>query len=84
SHPFGNAGRNSARATPINQMDLGVDKNFRLPREGMRLQFRSEFFNLFNHTNFQAANPDRASASFGTIRSTFPPRQIQFALKLIF
>ncbi len=84
SHPFGNAGRNSARATPINQMDLGVDKNFRLPREGMRLQFRSEFFNLFNHTNFQAANPDRASAAFGTIRSTFPPRQIQFALKLIF
>ncbi len=84
SHPFGNAGRNSARATPLNQLDLGIDKNFRLPREGMRLQFRSEFFNLLNHTNFGAANSDRVSTAFGTIRSTYPQRQIQFALKLIF
>ncbi|MEO7145566.1 MAG: TonB-dependent receptor, partial [Bryobacteraceae bacterium] len=84
SHPFGNAGRNSVRATPLNQLDLGIAKNFRLPREGMKLQFRSEFFNLLNHTNFAGANPDRASAAFGTIRSTFPPRQVQFGLKLVF
>ena len=84
SHPFGNAGRNSVRATPFNQLDLGVDKNFALPREGMRIQFRGEFFNIFNHTNFAAANSDRANSAFGTIRSTFPARQIQFALKLIF
>ena len=84
SQPFGNAGRNSVRATPLNQLDIGVDKNFALPREGMRLQFRGEFFNILNHTNFGAANSDRASAAFGTIRTTFPARQIQFALKLIF
>ncbi len=84
SQPFGNAGRNSVRATPLNQLDIGVDKSFALPREGMRLQFRSEFFNILNHTNFGAANSDRASAAFGTIRTTFPARQIQFALKLIF
>jgi hypothetical protein len=84
SQPFGNAGRNSVRATPLNQLDLGVFKNFRLPYERASLQFRSEFFNVFNHTNFAAANSDRASAAFGTIRSTYPPRQIQFALKLIF
>jgi len=84
SHPFGNAGRNSVRATALNQLDLAVDKSFALPREGTRLQFRSEFFNILNHTNFQAANSDRASGAFGTIRSTFPARQIQFALKLIF
>ena len=73
-----------ARATPLNQLDLGVFKNFRLPREGMHLQFRAEMFNTFNHTNFTAANGDRASASFGTIRGTYSPRQVQFALKLAF
>jgi hypothetical protein len=84
SHPFGNAGRNIARALPLNQLDLGLYKNFALPREDMRLQFRSEFFNALNHTNFNAPNSDVSSAAFGTIRSTAPSRQIQFALKLVF
>jgi hypothetical protein len=84
SKPFGNAGRNTVRATAMNQLDLGLFKNFQLPREAMKLQFRSEMFNVLNHTNFTAANGDRASASFGTIRGTYPARQIQFALKLLF
>jgi hypothetical protein len=84
SHPFGNAGRNNVRATALNQLDLGLFKNFRLPKESMKLQFRSEMFNALNHTNFTAANGDRASAGFGTIRGTYPARQIQFALKLMF
>jgi hypothetical protein len=50
----------------------------------MSLQFRSEFFNFLNHTNFGAPTADITSASFGTIRSTYAPRQIQFALKLMF
>jgi hypothetical protein len=84
TQPFGNAGRNLVRALPLNQLDLGIFKNFALPREGMKLQFRSEFFNALNHTNFRAPNSDVASAAFGTIRSTFPVRQIQFALKFMF
>jgi hypothetical protein len=50
----------------------------------MALQFRSEFFNLLNHTNFGAPTTDITNAAFGTIRSTFAPRQIQFALKFLF
>jgi hypothetical protein len=84
SRPFGNAGRNIVRALAMNQLDLGLFKNFRLPKENMKLQFRSEMFNALNHTNFTAPNGDRASAAFGTIRGTFPARQIQFALKFMF
>lgn len=84
SRPFGNAGRNSVRGMGLNQLDLGIHKSFSLPMENMRLQFRAEFFNLFNHTNFTAPNSDRASAAFGTIRGNFAPRQVQLALKLIF
>ena len=82
--PFGNLGRNAFRAPNFEQWDLAVDKNFTI-RESIKLQFRSEFFNVLNHTNFLIPDP-RANdgAAFGTIRSTFPPRQIQFALKLIF
>jgi len=58
---------------------------FRLPfRENTSLQFRAEGFNLQNRTNFGAPNGDRGSGSFGTIRSTYPARQLQFALRLSF
>jgi hypothetical protein len=83
--PFGTAGRNNARSNAFYQFDLGLQKSFRLPiNEASKLEFRMEAFNLFNKTNFGAANSDRSSAAFGTIRSTFPARQIQFALKLAF
>src|SRR5207253_2730709 len=42
SRPFGTAGRDIVRATPLHQLDLGLFKNFRLPKESMKLQFRSE------------------------------------------
>jgi hypothetical protein len=82
--PYGNVGRNAFRTPNFWQWDLGVNKNIPIPvREGMALQFRSEFFNLLNHTNFVAPTADITSAAFGTIRSTYSPRQVQFALKLL-
>ncbi len=83
SQPFGTAGRNVARSHALFQMDLGVHKDFALPREQMKLQFRAEFFNLLNQTNFFPANGDRSSSAFGAlIRATFQPREAQLALKL--
>lgn len=81
--PYGNVGRNSFRAPGFEQWDLNASKSFRI-REGVNLQFRSEFFNLLNHTNFGVPNTRTTDATFGTIRTTYPSRQIQFALKLLF
>jgi hypothetical protein len=85
SNPFGNLGRNVARTNPIHNLDLGLHKDFPLIREGMRLEFRSEFFNLFNKTNLGAPSANVLAGNFGTITSlSSPARQIQFALKLVF
>ena len=55
SQPFGNLGRNVARTESIFNFDGGAHKEFALPMESWRLQFRAEFFNLFNTTNLGAA-----------------------------
>ena len=83
SAPFGNLGRDSFRMPNFEQWDLGINKNFRI-REDIKLQFRSEFFDVLNHTNFGFPDAKTTDAAFGTIRATFPSRQIQFALKLLF
>ena len=83
SHPFGNAGRNIVRAPALNQVDFAIHKDFRMPRESIRLQFRAELFNTLNHTNLQAPNGDRASSAFGIITAALPARIGQLALKLV-
>ncbi|MGA2882634.1 MAG: TonB-dependent receptor [Bryobacteraceae bacterium] len=81
--PFGDLGRNAFRAPSFEQWDLGVDKNFRI-HEDIHVQFRSEFFNVLNNVNFGIPNTISNNSAFGQIRSTYPARQIQFALKLLF
>lgn len=85
TEPFGNVGRNAFRAPGLWSLDMGLNKRFRIPiREDMSLQFRSEFFNILNHTNFGGPSANITAAAFGTINSAGPARQIQFALKLMF
>jgi hypothetical protein len=84
SQPFGNLGRNVARTHDFWQLDFGLHKDFPLPKEGSRLEFRAEFFNLFNRTNFQAPASRADQGNFGVVSSAFPARQIQFALKAYF
>jgi hypothetical protein len=83
SAPFGDLGRNAFRAPNFAQWDCSIDKNFAI-LERAKLQFRAEFFNLLNHTNFGIPDSKTSDAAFGTIRTTYPSRQIQFALKLSF
>ncbi len=84
SNPFGNAGRNSIYGPGFYQTDLGLHKSFPLPKEGWNVEFRAEFFNLTNKTNLSTPNSSRSSNAFGTITSTSPARETQFALKLVF
>jgi hypothetical protein len=95
SQPFGNAGRNTVRGPNFWQADLGLHKAFPLWRESTKLEFRMEAFNLFNRSNFQVPNTSASDirivngapalgGNYGRITSTFPARQIQFALKLLF
>jgi len=81
--PYGNVGRNAFRSPGFEQWDFAADKNFRI-RESIQVQFRSEFFDILNHTNFGVPDTKTTDAAFGTIRTTYPSRQIQFALKLLF
>ncbi|HET8548777.1 MAG TPA: TonB-dependent receptor, partial [Bryobacteraceae bacterium] len=83
SRPFGNLGRNSIRGPSFFQPDLNVQKSFRIT-ERAAVQFRSEFFNLLNRTNFRAPVVNRSASNFGQFTTTYQPRQIQFALKLTF
>ncbi len=83
SAPFGDLGRNAFRAPGFEQWDLAVDKKFHVG-ERVAVQVRSEFFNVLNHTNFGIPDTKTTDAAFGTIRSTYPGRQIQFGLKAMF
>ena len=49
---LGYSSKGSVRAPGINNLDLAIYRNFKLPREGMSVQFRAEFFNALNHTQF--------------------------------
>ena len=80
----------SASRTPLSgpdfvNTDFSVIKHFPI-RESVRLDFRAEFFNLFNHAQFGQPGSDfNSPATFGTISSTVNnPRVVQFALKLAF
>lgn len=82
--PFGNAGRNIARMPVFFQNDLAISKDFALPREDWKLQFRTEVFNFTNKTNFFSVQSNRNSPAFGQFVNTFDPRLVQFALRLQF
>jgi len=81
---FGNAGRNNMTGPPVKNWDFISFKDFPFT-ERMTLQFRAEFFNFLNHPNFGVPHNNVQDAAFGQITATSTaPRQIQFALKLLF
>jgi len=80
---FGNAGRNILIGPGIQQWDVSVIKRNPIT-EKMNLEFRAEFFNMFNHPNFGTPGATIATDAFGQLTSAASPRDIQFGLKLKF
>ena len=81
---FGNARHNMFAGPPINNWDFTVIKRIAF-KERYSFEFRSEFFNLLNHTQFY--NPDGdigAGQQFGVISLARDPRYVQFGAKLAF
>ena len=84
TQPFGNTPRNYVRMPAFYETDLGLHKSFSLG-EGRYVQFRAEAFNLLNKVNFAPPGTLTSnSGGFGVFTGTFPARQIQLALKLVF
>ena len=83
--PFGNAGRDVLLGPNAVTWNAAAMKEFPLPvRENMRLQFRTDFFNLFNQVNLGDPTVTLTNGNFGKITSAAAPRMLQFGLKLYF
>ncbi|MGB7623006.1 MAG: carboxypeptidase regulatory-like domain-containing protein [Terriglobia bacterium] len=87
---FGNVGRNTVIGPGFNDFDWSIIKRTRI-KENMNVEFRTEFFDLFNHPNFGQPGRVVGASNFGQIASTRfgtgdsgSSRQIQFALKFMF
>jgi len=81
---IGNAKRTLCCGPGINNFDFSVQKVTPIT-ENTRMEFRAEFFNIFNHTQFN--NPDGNTtdgSDFGRIKRARDPRLVQFALKFYF
>jgi hypothetical protein len=88
--PFGNASRNPGRTPAFYATDLALNKQFNTPLESLKVQFRTEAYNVFNHTNLYlpasglGGTLGGAPSSGGVITSTFEPRILQFGLKILY
>ncbi len=80
---LGNSSRRFFHGPGINNWDMALLKDTHLT-ERLNLQFRAEFFNTFNHTQFNFVQGNVLSGSFGDATSAAPPRIGQLSLKLNF
>lgn len=89
---FGNAGIGVLRGPGINNWDISVSKRFPLGAESRYIQFRSEFYNAFNHTQFSSIDSTarfdptgkQVNANFGAYSAARDPRRIQLSLRIMF
>src|SRR5215831_17661631 len=88
---WGNTSRNSVRGPGRQNWNISFFKNFVFNEtRGSNLQFRAEFFNIWNHTQFQGDTQNNGistnfgASNFGAVTNAYDPRIIQLALKLNF
>jgi len=82
---WGNTPFNALRGPGRQNWNLSVFKSFVFSESrGSKLEFRAEFFNAFNHTEFNGVNTNLSGGGFGAVNSAHDPREIQLGLKLYF
>jgi hypothetical protein len=80
---YGNVRNGTLLGPGLIDFNMAAYKSFPIYREAA-LQFRAEFFNVFNHTNPNAPNASFGAGTFGQITSAKDPRIWELALKLSF
>ncbi len=80
---YGNVGNGTIKGPGLIVFNMAAYKDFRI-RERLKLQFRSEFFNVFNHTNWNGPSTNLGAGTFAQITSAKDPRTGELALKLTF
>jgi hypothetical protein len=81
---YGGSGNNGVRGPHTNNVDFSLSKIWPI-MERAQLQFRSDFFNLFNHTQFYLSPENVNNTSqYGSITGAYPARSIQMSLRLSF
>jgi hypothetical protein len=82
-YSYGNAGTNIIDGPPTRQLDLTLSKQWRL-KENVMLLFRADMFNITNTAQFNNPGATFNTSTFGVISSAGDPRELQFAMKLVF
>ncbi|MCU1343078.1 MAG: TonB-dependent receptor, partial [Candidatus Acidoferrum typicum] len=82
-YAFGNTPRNNVIGPGLSELDLSLQKEGTL-RENLRMQFRFDVFNALNHPNLNLPGRIFGTSSFDVIQSAQDPRELQFAVKLMF
>ena len=82
-HALGKSARNSFQGYVSYSVDIGLSKSFAVT-EQVRVLFRSEGFNLFNHSNLTAPDGNISNSTLGVITNIYPARVLQFALEVQF
>jgi hypothetical protein len=80
---FGNAARDIFHNPGTIQWDMSASRIFQFS-ERLKLQYKSEFFNIMNHANWNGPSAGLTSATFGQVTTFGSPRLIQMSLKFIF
>jgi hypothetical protein len=81
---FGSAGKDAVVGPGLFNFNWSLFKTIPFKAEGPSLELRFEFFNVFNHTQFQGIDQNSADANFGQATSAYDPRTLQLGAKLHF
>ena len=80
---YGGANKDAAVGPGLFNWNISLYKNIPI-HEDVHMQFRAEYYNIWNHTEFNAVDTGSNDGNFGQVTSTYDPRELQLGLKFLF